>query len=319
VSSLASEPVTLAKHHSQAGYLGMAWFRRLNRPGELHIPSEAFTMAVALHLSLPVAAFEGCTCGCGAVLTAASGPLHIVSCNQFAKLPRSETFQHAFDSIIYDVCKGARIEGAKAANGAQTRCRPYATVPVGVDAAGQAALDGNGLPRMRDIIPDRVVRSMEDDQLGPSGRYIVDTAIPSPEAAHHVGAASTTPGAAAAKTYARKYQIYTPVLQGNDRLLAVVCESWGGLHEGVRDRLRKWAARLDNAAPESDRVDRESLSPQISEIWRGRLSCALLLGRVNLVFSAFDKLAGVPARSGTLAYRISHPFTRAEELGRLRR
>jgi hypothetical protein len=275
-------------------------------------------MAVTLHLSLPVAAFEGLTCGCGKLLTAESGPLHCVCCNQNNKLPRSETFQHAFDSIIFDVDRNARIEGAKAANGKQTRCRPYATVPV-VDAAGQPALDGNGLPRMRDIIPDRVVRSMEDDQLGPSGRYIVDTAIPSPEAASHVAAASVVPLAAAAKTYARKYAIYTPVLQGNDRLLAVVCESWGGLHEGVRDRLREWAKRLDNAAPATDRVDRESLSPQISEIWRGRLSCALLLGRVNLVFSALDKLAGVPARSSTLAYRISHPYVRAQELGRLRR
>ena len=119
------------------------------------------------------------------------------------------------------------------------------------------------------------------------------------------------------RTYARKYAIYTPVLQPQDKLLAVVCESWGGLHEGVRDRLRAWAKYVDRQAPGGDRVDCDCLSPQIIEIWRMRLSVALLLGRVGLVFSALDKLAGVPARTSTLAHRISHPFSRVQELGRL--
>jgi hypothetical protein len=319
VSSLASEPVILAKHRSQAGYLGMAWLQRLNHPGVHHISNEAFTTAVALHLSLPIAGFEGLTCGCGKALTGESGPLHIVSCNQFAKLPRSETFQHAFDSIIQDVCKEARIEGAKKANGQQTPCASYASVPV-MDAAGNPVLDAAGVPKLKDIIPDRVVRQMLDDQMGPSGRYIVDTAIPSPEAESHRDAAAKQNLAAAGKTWARKYAIYTPVLKQNDVLLPVVCESWGGLHPGTEVRLKAWAKYLDRQAPSEDRdFESDTLNPQIMAIWRMRLSCALLLGRVGLVFSALDKLAGVPARSSSFAYRISHPLFRAREFGRLRR
>jgi hypothetical protein len=324
VSSNGNDRVLMAKHLSQAGYLGMAWFQRLNRQGIHHISNEAFVLAVALHLSLPVAAFEGLTCGCGCALTAASGPLHIVSCNQFAKLPRSETFQHAFDSIIYDVCPDARIEGAKPLHGQQQRCRSYAEVPV--IRNGAPVIDAtSGQPAMRSIIPDRVVRNMLDDRIGLSGRYIIDTAVPSPEAGRHVDAAATTPLAAAARTHARKYQVYTPVLKQHDVLLAVVCESWGGVHGSVLERLRKWAglaARFSDSSSgaggkhlsDSD----ESLSSHVLSIWRMRLSCALLLGRVGLVFSAIDKLMGVPARSSTVAYRISHPLVRAQEFGRLR-
>jgi hypothetical protein len=176
-----------------------------------------------------------------------------------------------------------------------------------------------GLPLLRSVIPDRVVRQMLDDQLGPSGRYVIDTAIPSPEASHHAGAAASAALAAAQRTYARKFAIYTPLLQPHDVLLAVVCESWGGLHPGVRERLSKWSRFLERDSSVGDRIDGDSLSPQILQIWRMRLSCALLLGRVNLVFSALDKLQGVPARSSSHAYRISHPFVRAQEFGRLRR
>jgi hypothetical protein len=147
----------------------MSWFQRLNQPGPHHISGADFACAVALHLSLPLAGFEGLSCTCGKALTAESGPLHIVSCNQFAKLPRSETFQHAFDSIIYDVCKDARIEeGVKRANGKQTQCASYATVPV-LDRNGNPKLDADGVPKLKDIIPDRVVRNMLDHQIGPSG------------------------------------------------------------------------------------------------------------------------------------------------------
>jgi hypothetical protein len=297
----------------------MQWFQRLNHRGVHHISNEAFVTAVALHLSLPVAAFEGLTCGCGCALTGTSGPLHNVSCDQFAKLPRSETFQHAVDSIVHDTCKEARIEGAKKANGQQTPCASYATVPV-LNADGSPKLDAAGVPVSKNIIPDRVVRQMLDGEIGASGCYIVDTAIPSPEAAHHLAAGSAaTALTAAAATYAKKYSIYTPVLRAQDQLLAVVCESWGGLHPGMEKKLRLWAKFVNSKSESADQIDTDCLSPQIMAIWRMRLSCALLLGRVGLVFSALDKLHGVPARSTTLAYRISHPLVRAREFGRLRR
>ena len=69
---------------------------------------------------------------------------------------------------------------------------------------GTPKLDAKGVPRMRDIIPDRVVRNMLDNQIGPSGRYVVDTAIVSPEAKHHIraggdGSSATTDLAAAGR------------------------------------------------------------------------------------------------------------------------
>ena len=109
------------------------------------------------------------------------------------------------------------------------------------------------------------------------------------------------------------------MLKQNDVLLAVVCESWGGLHPGMFDRLKAWARFVNQKAPSDDKIESDCLSSDIMAIWRMRLSCALLLGRVGLIFSAIDKLSGDPARSSTLAYRISHPLVRVQELGRLRR
>ena len=317
-SNADSSSTLLAKHHSQAGWLGMSWFQRLNQPGPHHISGADFACAVALHLSLPLAGFEGLSCTCGKALTAESGPLHIVSCNQFAKLPRSETFQHAFDSIMQEVCQDVRIEGAKPARGQKKNCAPYGQVPKIV--GGVQPIDpATGQPALRDVVPDRIARNMRDHEVGLSGRYIIDTAIPAPEASSHVAAGATIPLSAAARTYAKKYSIYTALLQPHDVLLAVVCESWGGLHPGVLERLKKWAFFLGGHASRHDLlVAGDSHSSELLEIWRARLSCALLLGRVGLVSSALDRLAGVPARSSTFASHISSPFFRAQEFGRLR-
>ena len=38
---------------------------------------------------------------------------HINSCSKYNKLERSETFQHAVDSIMFEVQPSAAIEGAK--------------------------------------------------------------------------------------------------------------------------------------------------------------------------------------------------------------
>jgi hypothetical protein len=305
VSSLTSDPVEAAKHLSQTGWLGTAWFHSLNSQGPQHMTNSAFLTGVALHLSLPIAAFEGRTCPCGCVLTAASGPRHIVSCNHYAKLQRSETFQHAFDSIIQDASTTARIEGAKENCGRQKQCAPYATVPE-TTGAGVPVIDpATGLPKFRNIIPDRVVRQMQDDKLGPGGRYIIDTVIPAPEANSHVTTAATTKLAAASRAYASKYETYIPVLKPGDVLLPVVCESWGGLHDCVKERLAKWAEELRKEGGSASGGG-DTFVSAVSAIWQMRLSLALFHGRVNLVDAALDKLAGVPARSSTFAYSLSH-------------
>lgn len=84
----------------------------------------------------------------------------------------------------------------------------------------------------------------------------------------------------------RKKKTYTPVLKPLDKLLAVVCETWGGLHPEMRELLRDRARYVfwcgPAAASDRDGAEpRDCLSPQIIAIWRMRLSSALLLGRVG--------------------------------------
>lgn len=324
-NTLAGDAVARAIHRSQAGFLGTAWFQRLNVGGPQHIDNKTFVTAVALHLCLPIAAFEGLRCPCGAPLTASSGPLHIQSCCQFAKLPRSETFQHAFDSIILDVGSesgGVRIAGAQRKDGVQVACAPYAHAPV-LRPDNTPAIDPlTGVARTRAIIPDRVVSEFRDDKVGPSGRYIIDTVVVAPECSSHIENGSANSDLAAAKSaYAEKYKTYSGHLKTGDILLPVACETWGGLHEVVEKRLREWADFLFKVSGgEAVFDDREgSLSAAYLAVWRMRLSAALLHGRVQLVTAALAKIEGVPARTQLLAHRISHPWGFVREAGRLRR
>ena len=319
-STLAGDSAAQAIHHSQAGYLGGAWFQRLNGPGPHRVDNATFLTAMALHFQLPISAFEGLRCGCGCVLKAATGAAHIQSCTQFNKLARHETLQDAFDSIIQQVDANVRIEGQRYANGTQRRCAPYADVPVLRPDGTQAVDPITGVGLTKAVIPDRVVRNFSDGILGQSGRYIVDTCVPAPEVASHVRAAAKTPLAAANKAYAGKYAAYAPHLQQHDALLAVVAETWGGLHPAVLLKLRKWATHLKEQTGSAVLANRgDSLSASYMSAWRMRLSVALLHGRVNLVHAAVDKLHGAPARTNTAAYRISHPLGFVRELGRLGR
>ena len=312
VQSIAADRAASAKHLSQTGFLGSLWFKRINRPGVHFIDNSQFLLGVALHLSLPVAAFEGCTCGCNLRLSAATGPLHVQSCSQFGKLERSETFQHAFDSIIYDLPGNVWIEGAKRTDGKATRCAAYATVPV-TDRQGEPVLDAHtGLPKLKDIIPDRVAGGVIDGMLGPSGRYVIDTCIVAPECPSYSTSAATTALHAAGTAHATKLRTYTPHLRTGDHLLPVVCETWGGLHASVEDKIRQWA-RL--GSPEDE--DPDTFATDTLGLWRMRLSVALFHSRVGYISSVLRKLRGVPARSLTVAHNIANPFRRALELGRL--
>jgi hypothetical protein len=301
----------LAKLRSLWGGLGTCWFQRLNYRNEQFIPNERFVLAVALHLGLPVASFEGCTCACGAALTALSGPVHVQACGQFGKLKRSETFQDAFDSIIQEVCPDARIEGVRPKHGRQKQCRPYATVPDG-------SVDENGQPRMRDIVPDRVVRGMTDDQVGPSGRYIIDTCIVAPESASYAEGAAATDLSAASKAYATKYATYAPHKRDGDIILPVVCETWGGVHPGVLKRLRAWAKLVRQVQRGQEIAARDTLTSDLVAIWRMRLAVGLLHARVGYIEETLDKIGGVPARSATLANSLgaANLISRIQELGR---
>jgi hypothetical protein len=317
--TLQGDAVSRAIHRSQAGYLGMAWFQRRNIPGEQCITNATFLTAVALHLQLPVADFGGRTCNCGSGLTATSGPVHIQGCVHYAKLPRSETFQTAFDSVMLDVCKLARIEGARTISGDQRRCGVYADKPQLRPDGTPVLHPTTGVPLSEAIIPDRVVRNFHDDQMGPSGRYIIDTVVVAPEAdAAHLSAAASTSLAAANRAYAKKYHRYAGFLQPRDILLPVAAESWGGLHESVLKRMRKWAVYLRRETKCAVLTDRgESLSAAYLAVWRMRLSVALLHGRVDYVTGALSKLDGVPARSATVANGLCTPLGLVQRMGRL--
>ena len=316
VNNLASNGVvkTAAKLRSQAGFLGTAWFRRLNDYDVYHISNKDFITATAIHLFLPLRSFDGVTCGCGHAMSGCEAMRHINSCSKYDKLERSETFQHAVDSIMFEVQPSASIEGAKPLHGEQKRCAAYATFPV-VTTAGQPVLDPiTGTQRMKNIYPDRVVRNFSDDLVNAGGRYVVDTIVIAPDSDTHAAAAALKPLAAAEHAYATKFRTYNEHLKDGDKLLAVVCETNGGLHDSVKQRLVKWAKLLEDenigAHPGSIRFTTSKIS-----VWQRRLSAALLHGRLHLVQKALNKLAGIPSRSRTFAYRLSHSVQFARELG----
>lgn len=315
VSNVASHGVkTAAQLRSQAGFLGTAWFRRRNDQDAYYISNQDFITATAIQLLLPLRSFDGVTCECGCIMSGDGAMRHINSCRKYGKLERSETFQHAVDSIMFEVQPSASIEGAKPTHGEQKRCAAYATVPV-VTTAGQPVVDPvTGTPRMKNIYPDRVVRNFSDDLVTAGGRYIVDTIVIAPDNDTHEAAAALKPLAAAEHAYATKFRTYNVHLKDGDKLLAVVCETYGGLHDSVKQRLVKWAKLLEDenlgAHPGSIRFTTSKIS-----VWQRRLSTALLHGRLQLVQRALNKLAGIPCRSRTLAYRISHSVQFARELG----
>jgi hypothetical protein len=84
----------------------------------------------------------------------------------------------------------------------------------------------------------------------------------------------------------------------------VVCETYGGLHDSIKTRLIKWADLIKKAGSTSGTKE---LGNSLISMWQRRLSTALLRGRVQLVYNAIDKIAGVPARTNTAAFRITHP------------
>ena len=85
------------------------------------------------------------------------------------------------------------------------------------------------------------MRGFSDDLVKGNGRYIVDTIIVSPDLDSYAAAAAQTPQSSAACAFAEKYNTYNQHLREGDRLLAVVCETYGGLHESVKQRLLAWA------------------------------------------------------------------------------
>lgn len=323
-SLATTNPAEAAKFLSQQGWLGIAWFRSLNRPRTPeYIDSAAFQLAVALHLSLPIAAFPTQPCTCGFGLSASSGPLHIAGCNQFSKDERSETFGDAFDSIMYDVSASAWIEGARPRSGPHRRCAAYATIPA-TNSTGAPVLDAiTGQQKLRDIIPDRVVGGLTDSAVGASGHYVVDYTLVSPECATYCqgsGKAATEPLFTAKKAHVRKEHIYLPHLQPGDSLLAVAVEVWGGIHPSVHEKLRSWARMMgeDAIAPAADaeRAGRTETA-RVLRVMQIRLSLALLRSRLVYVQGACRKLRGTVSRSQSAAYSIAHPVTQAQILGSL--
>ena len=92
--------------------------------------------------------------------------------------------------IAYDLGPGAHIEGVRPAVGVQPQCPSFASVPV-LDRYGAPVMD-HGVPTYREIIPDRNVYGIDDGCIGPSGRYVTDYVVTSPECASYCAHAAST-------------------------------------------------------------------------------------------------------------------------------
>ena len=95
----------------------------------------------------------------------------------------------------------------------------------------------------------------------------------------------------------------------------VVCESHGGVHPSLPLQLGEWS-KLP-AVSVSTPSGNASSTNEILSVWRMRLSVGLFHARVGYTAAALRSLVGVPARSSTVAYRISHPDPLSLEFGRL--
>ena len=129
---------------------------------------------------------------------------------------------------------------------------------------------------------------------------------------------------AAQAGYAQKYATYVHLLKPGDRLLAVPAESWGALHGSALELLERWAKALrqegaDACGPPTTAQD--TIARDILQIWKMRLSVALMHGRVDYVMSAARKVQGIrgPARTAAEAneLRVGNPIRRAQLLGQL--
>ena len=86
----------------------------------------------------------------------------------------------------------------------------------------------HGVPTYREIIPDRNVYGIDDGCIGPSGRYVTDYVVTSPECASYCAHAASTLLHCAELKHRMKLDIYERHLHVGDCVLPVSAESWGG-------------------------------------------------------------------------------------------
>jgi hypothetical protein len=132
-------------------------------------------------------------------------------------------------------------------------------------------------------------------------------------------------GVAAQAGYAEKFATYAHLLKPRDRLLAVSVESWGTVHGGLIELLEKWARALRQAGADAvgpPTAAQDTIVRNILQIWKMRLSVALMHGRVDYALRAGLKVQGIrgPPRPSTQAnaLRVGSPVQRALHLGKSR-
>ena len=259
-SSLAGDAAARAKFVSQQGWCGTAWIHAPNA-GLHKLRDKEVGAAVALHLSLPLTAFTGKICPCGALLDSAHVDLHASSCVKHPKSSRHEILGRSLDDIFISV--GATVERADGGSGG-AGVAPYASIQPSQDASPQH------------VYPDRYITNLP----GTSARLVVDHTVVDPQTARYKQKAATEPGHAAAAAHEGKVKKYTPLLQPGDELLIPAFESFGAVHPEFRELLKRLAgvSSGDEEGGGSANIGRKG---QLLRAWQIELSMALLQGRLD--------------------------------------
>ena len=276
---LAADAAGRALHLAETGFCGVdAWASALPREHD-RMDADTYRTSMAWSLGLPIAGFEGRTCRCGRLLTAADGLTHTLSCRD---LPFLHTGKHhllgcAFDTITEELPGAVRNLG-RGRGGAPS-------IGTWVDAEG----------REHQVLPDRIISGVTG--YAPATRLILDFTLANP-ARSSTPDAGTTKLAAVSEEHQKKLAHYRRPALGlrlSDRIVPVALDLGGGVHKTVMALLKDWAVRCAGGDDEQ--------TAYILRGWQVRLAVALAYARARFVFDALDALT-----TGAAAGREREPY-----------
>jgi hypothetical protein len=273
---LDDDDAALAQHRSECGKLGTAWLEAL--PTSTHrIEEETFINGLALMLGLPISAFEGAVCRCGAALSAATGAHHCDSCRRHEKTTRHNTFGRRY------------AESVLCALPPTGRSKITAGLPLtnqGVSLGFRTHTRADGVVEQHEVFADTTFRGLAGKS--PAWEGHVDYNVCDPRAATYCERAAGQDLHAASESYARKERLYaTPgLLRPNQEVFIVCVELYGGVAAKSWEQLSDWAKEF--APPPGP--GRQRMVSALLSAWRLELSLGLLEARVGSMFAAQARL-----------------------------
>lgn len=293
MESIASDKPESAKFLSQRGWAGTAWLHAPNT-GAYKLSNDATSYAVALHLGLPIRAFNGAVCPCGHIFEAHLIDRHAASCNRFPKSRRHEFLGEAIDDIYTSV--KATVERAEGAVGGIGPA-PYGTT---YSAAGEP----------QHVFADRYITNIPGM---PTVRLVTDHTVVDPQTATYAGRAATEKVYAARVAAEVKERLYTPLLQVGDQLLVPAAETHGGIHPAFRSALGKLAGATLEDAQGGESANRGRRT-QLLRAWQILLAMQLLRGRLDLLQRVRMKVYGTQVSRRVQRSWATNPAARARFL-----